>query len=106
MVPDHWSNDAMVSMDRCGLLIGDAPVQHILRYMYAPNVVMVFMFLKFSHGFSGSMFCWPCLSGWPVGLVGLWVLDHNDPSKPSHRLTNGPEPSKTIESDGSKIKNH
>ena len=20
MVPDHWSNDAMVSMDRCGLL--------------------------------------------------------------------------------------
>ena len=33
-------------------------------------------------------------------------LDHNDPSKPSHRLTNGPEPSKTIESNGSKIKNH
>ena len=33
-------------------------------------------------------------------------LDHNDSSKPSHRLTNGPEPSKTIESDGSKIKNH
>ena len=32
-----------------------------------------------------------------------WV-DHNDPSKPSHRLTNGPEPSKTIESDGSNIK--
>ena len=21
MVPDHWSNDAMVSMDRCGLLL-------------------------------------------------------------------------------------
>ena len=20
MVPDHWSNDAMVSMDRCGLI--------------------------------------------------------------------------------------
>ena len=36
----------------------------------------------------------------------LWQcqLDHNDPSKPSHRLTNGPEPSKTIESDGSNIK--
>ena len=34
------------------------------------------------------------------------TLDHNDPSKPSHRLTNGPEPSKTIESDGSNIKNH
>ena len=33
-------------------------------------------------------------------------LDHNDPSKPSHRLTNGPEPSKTIESNGSNIKNH
>ena len=32
------------------------------------------------------------------------VLDHNDPSKPSHRSTNGPEPSKTIESDGRKIK--
>ena len=31
-------------------------------------------------------------------------VDHNDPSKPSHRLTNGPEPSKTIESDGSNIK--
>ena len=31
-------------------------------------------------------------------------LDHNDPSKPSHRLTNGLEPSKTIESDGSNIK--
>ena len=34
------------------------------------------------------------------------LLDHNDPSKPSHRLTNGPEPSITIESDGSNIKNH
>ena len=22
MVPDHWSNDAMVSMDRCGLMPG------------------------------------------------------------------------------------
>ena len=33
-------------------------------------------------------------------------VDHNDPSKPSHRLTNGPEQSKTIESDGNKIKNH
>ena len=33
-------------------------------------------------------------------------LDHNDPSKPSHHLTNGTEPSKTIESDGNKIKNH
>ena len=31
-------------------------------------------------------------------------IDHDDPSKPSHRLTNGPEPSKTIESDGRKIK--
>ena len=31
-------------------------------------------------------------------------VDNNDPSKPSHRLTNGPEPSKTIESDGSNIK--
>ena len=31
-------------------------------------------------------------------------IDHNDPSKPSHRSTNGPEPSKTIESDGRKIK--
>ena len=51
--------------------------------------------------------------------VGLWYsikdreisfitlsLDHNDPSKQSHRLTNGPKPSKTIESDGSKTKNH
>ena len=33
-------------------------------------------------------------------------IDHNDPSKPSHRLINGTEPSKTIESDGSKMKNH
>ena len=33
-------------------------------------------------------------------------IDHDDPSKPSHRWTNGPEPSKTIESDGRKIKNH
>ena len=24
MVPDHWSNDAMVSMDRCGLAWGVA----------------------------------------------------------------------------------
>ena len=32
------------------------------------------------------------------------LLDHNDPLKPSHRLTNGPESSKTIESDGSNIK--
>ena len=39
--------------------------------------------------------------------LGAWqygILDHNDPSKPSHRLTNGPEPWKTIESDGSNIK--
>ena len=34
----------------------------------------------------------------------LRLIDHNDPSKPSHRSTNGPEPSKTIESDGRKIK--
>ena len=34
-----------------------------------------------------------------------WLqLDHNDPSKPLHRLTNDPEPLKTIESDGSNIK--
>ena len=33
-------------------------------------------------------------------------LGHDDPSKPSHRLTNGPKPSKTIEIDGSKTKNH
>ena len=42
--------------------------------------------------------------------ISPFYLDHNDPSKPSHRLTNGPEPSKTIESDGSNIekpsKNH
>ena len=31
-------------------------------------------------------------------------VDHNDASKPSHRLTNCQEPSKTIESDGSNIK--
>ena len=37
-------------------------------------------------------------------LYQVRVLDHNDPSKPSHRLTNGLEPSKTIESDGSNIK--
>ena len=34
----------------------------------------------------------------------LATVDHNDPSKPSHLLTNGLEPSKTIESDGSNIK--
>ena len=34
----------------------------------------------------------------------MLLLDHNNPSKPSHRLTNGPEPMKTIESYGSKIK--
>ena len=43
--------------------------------------------------------------GVPLELRGQeMALDHNDPSKPSHRLTNGPEPSKTIESDGSNIK--
>ena len=36
--------------------------------------------------------------------LGPITVDHNDPSKPSHRLTNGPEPSKTIESNGSNIK--
>ena len=34
------------------------------------------------------------------------MVDHDDPSKPSHRSTNGPEPSKTIETDGRKMKNH
>ena len=42
--------------------------------------------------------------------INLWKkgnkLDHDDQSKPSNCLTNGPEPSKTIESDGRKIKNH
>ena len=37
-------------------------------------------------------------------IISVTGVDHNDPSKPSHRLTNGPEPSKTIESDGSNIK--
>ena len=37
-------------------------------------------------------------------LIEKLLLDHNDPSKPLHRSTNGPEPSKTIESDGRKIK--
>ena len=32
-------------------------------------------------------------------------VDHNDPLRPSHRLTDGPKPSKTIESNGSKTKN-
>ena len=36
----------------------------------------------------------------------LYTIDHDDPSKPSHRLINGPKPLKTIESDGSKTKNH
>ena len=39
-------------------------------------------------------------------IIFQLYVDHNDPSKPSHRLTNGPKPSKTIESDGSNIKNH
>ena len=45
-------------------------------------------------------------NGWYyVLLAGAYKgVDYNDPSKPSHRLTNGPEPSKTIESDGSNIK--
>ena len=37
-------------------------------------------------------------------VTNLNEIDHNDPSKPSHRLTNGPKPSKTIESEGSNIK--
>ena len=40
------------------------------------------------------------------GLFIYYVIDHSDASKPSHRLTNGPKPSKTIESDGSRTKNH
>ena len=44
-----------------------------------------------------------CLNVWMQ--KNIWdTVDHNDPSKPSHRLTNGPEPSKSIESDGSNIK--
>ena len=31
-----------------------------------------------------------------IGWTIEYIVDHNDPSKPSHRLTNGPEPSKTI----------
>ena len=37
-------------------------------------------------------------------LIEKLLLDHNDPSKPLHRSTNVPEPSKTIESDGREIK--
>ena len=39
-----------------------------------------------------------------LGKQYLLDVDHNDPSNPSHHLTNGPEPLKTIESDGSNIK--
>ena len=48
--------------------------------------------------------------GWPSLILSRVLtsegsqVDHNDPSKPSHRLTNGPEPLKTIESDGGNIK--
>ena len=51
-----------------------------------------------------------CVSGNVVISSSLFskskgqLIDHNDPSKPLHRLTNGPEPLKTIESDGSNIK--
>ena len=61
-----------------------------LCHVLIPGLVMT----PFGH----IMFLW--------GLFSGSVLDHNDPSKPSHRLTNGPKPSKTIESDGSNIKNH
>ena len=39
----------------------------------------------------------------PKGPV---TLDHNDPSKPSHRLTNGPEPSKPLKAMVATSKNH
>ena len=34
---------------------------------------MVFFGFHGFHGFHGSMFCGPCWSGGPVGLVGPWV---------------------------------
>ena len=40
------------------------------------------------------------------GHIWQFGLDHDDPSKPLHRLTNGTEPSKTIESNGKKMENH
>ena len=49
----------------------------------------------------GRSLYWTPADKWLTGVIGV---DHNDPLKPSHRLTNGPEPSKTIESDGSNIK--
>ena len=53
--------------------------------------------------YCGNKFQWA-----RIGSLGkkIATLDHDDPSKPSHRSTNGPEPSKTIESDGRKMKNH
>ena len=53
------------------------------------------------------VFNFQCLLA-PTGALYIIVspLDHSNPSNPSHRLTNGPKPSKTIESDGSRTKNH
>ena len=34
MVPDHWSNDAMVSMDRCGLETTDSAAMMCRLCMY------------------------------------------------------------------------
>ena len=63
----------------------------MLQALFLVRPLLVLLLLR---DLPGRLLAGPCLC----------VLDHNDPSKPLHRLTNGPEPSKTIESDGSNIK--
>ena len=54
MVPDHWSNDAMVSMDRCGLFRSEAILKKAVCYlecMFDIPFVVNSMYIEFSHPF-------------------------------------------------------
>ena len=82
-----WWHHKMWWRTKCG----DTPnvlmhqIWRYTKYWDTPNVMMVFMFFKISHGFLrffmvfmglcfvSIMFCGPCWSGGPVGLVGPWV---------------------------------
>ena len=122
-------NNCKICLKTCCLLLNtvslfSSPIEYLLfclffclQLMIVPmdtgQLLLFYICIFFLHSKHNRLPSWQNLS-WDASQVlnlfssqhifSLQCLDHNDPSKPSHRLTNGPEPSKTIESDGSNIK--
>ena len=89
--PSHWADLTYCGAASARMSRGSGNMQQLQLLQETPN------YLNYSKKHATAT----TILGNPQVLP---KLDHNDPSKPLHRLTNGPEPSKSIESDGSNIK--